>query len=437
VRKSVPAGRPPRCSGRRTAFSPRRILDGAALLLGLAAVVAPGVSVPRANAQISLANLLGRENAPAGQPPRLIDEIILFGYVENSWVFNLGRPGRHDVNELRFYDHDAGYTFNAAELSLKKEPSARYRLGYGAVFTAGLDSQKNHSLGIFRDSDDSAPLYRNTPQCDLVEAYASYLVPLGHGLTLKAGKWATLTGYEVYESPKNLNFSRSFLYTIGTPYTHTGLIATYQFTKWFSLTAGFTNGWDSADNNNGHLRPVGSFVFTPVDQLTATVDYLFGPEQDRNQMRRGTVNQRWLVDTVIVYTGIDQVTLAANFDLAGEENDPALVALGPRQHHDSRWGGIAGYAGYDWTKALRTVLRLEYFADPQGVRSSETIRPGRNVDLWEITATAEYKIWRGVVGRLEVRHDQANRRAFSVEDHRGPTSRGQTTLTLALYYIFL
>ncbi|PYN88831.1 MAG: hypothetical protein DMD89_35750, partial [Candidatus Rokuibacteriota bacterium] len=359
-----------------------------------------------------------------------------FSYVENSYVWNLGKSGRGDVNELRFYDHDAGYTFNALEVSVKKDPSERYRLGYGVVLTAGVDSQKNHSLGIFRDRDDQGPFFRNTEKIDLPEAYASYLVPMGNGLTVKAGKWATLIGYEVYESPKNLNFSRSFLYTLGTPYTHTGLLVTYPVAPWFSVTAGFTNGWDNADNNNGYLRPIGSFAFTPSDKLSATVSYLFGPEQNRDQMRGRDINNRWVVDTTIVYTGIDRVTLSVNFDFAGEENDPALVAVG-RQNANSSWGGIAGYVGYDWTKALRTVLRLENFYDPQGVRSSETVPAGKNVNLWEVTATAEYKIWRGLVGRVEFRHDEANRKAFSLQGNPPtPTSNAQNTITLALYYSF-
>src|SRR5678815_5642551 len=60
-------------------------------------------------------------------------------------------------------------------------------LGYGVVVTAGLDSQKNHSLGIFRSADDQGPFFRNTSTFDLPEAYASYLLPVGEGLTLKAG----------------------------------------------------------------------------------------------------------------------------------------------------------------------------------------------------------------------------------------------------------
>src|SRR5438876_3405447 len=384
-------------------------------------------------AQKSVADVLGRTATPEGQPKSYLEEIMLFSYVENSYVANLGRTGRGNVNELRFYDHDNGYTFNAAEFSIKKDPSERYRLGRGVVITGAMDEQKNHSLGIFRDSDDGGPFFRNTAKYDLAEAYVSYLVAVGNGLTVKAGKWATLIGYEVYESPKNLNFSRSFLYTLGTPYTHTGLLVTYPVAPWFSVTAGFTNGWDNADNNNGYLRPIGSFAFTPSDKLSATVSYLFGPEQNRDQMRGRDINNRWVVDTTIVYTGIDRVTLAVNFDFAGEENDPALVAVG-RRNANSSWGGVAGYVGYDWTKALRTVLRLEYFADPQGVRSSETVPAGKNVDLWEVTATAEYKIWRGLVGRVEFRHDEANRRAFSVQNPGPvPTSSAQNTITLALY----
>ncbi len=36
----------------------------------------------------------------------------------------------------------------------------------------------------------------------------------------------------------------------------------------------------------------------------------------------GQVNQRWVVDATILYTGIDKVTLAANFDFAGEQSSP-------------------------------------------------------------------------------------------------------------------
>lgn len=399
----------------------------------LCAVVTAGTGP--AFAQTSVSDLLGRDAAPEGQPKRLLEEMFLYAYLENSYVVNLRHASPHNVNDLRFYDHDADYSWNALELSVKKDPSERYPWGFGVVTTAGMDSQGNHSLGIFRDLGDGGPYFRNTAKYDLVEAYGSVLLPLGEGLTVKAGKWATLVGYEVIENPKNLNFSRGFLYTLGTPYTHTGLLVTYPFTKWLAATLGFTNGWDNADNPNGYLKATGRAAFTPSDKFSITTNFHVGPEQLRSQMI-DRVNQRWVVDTTVLYTGIGRLTLAVNFDFAGEQNDPVLDALGTRKHNNSSWSGIAGYVSYDWTKALRTALRVEYFADPQAVRNGITA-PGHNVDFYDITPTLEYKIRRGLIGRLEHRHDQASRRAFSLTSFSTtPTSRAQDTFSFALSYVF-
>src|SRR5262249_57794809 len=102
----------------------------------------------------------------------------------------------------------------------------------------------------------------------------------------------------------------------------------YQFTPWFGATVGLTQGWDNSDNNNGYVRPIGSFAFTPIDKLSATVNFLVGPEQNRNQMHGG-VNNRWIVDTTILYTGIDKPTPTVNFDFPGAANGPALGAPRP------------------------------------------------------------------------------------------------------------
>ena len=52
--------------------------------------------------------------------------MFLYGYLENSYVVNLGQASRDNTNDIRFYDHDVGYTWNALELSFKKDPSERY-----------------------------------------------------------------------------------------------------------------------------------------------------------------------------------------------------------------------------------------------------------------------------------------------------------------------
>ena len=123
-------------------------------------------------------------------------------------TFNLnggskGVPGSTSIgwtNTLRYYDIYQGYTFNMAEFSIKRDPDEAFPFGMGLVLTAGQDSQKNHSIGILRDDDDAFP-FRNTPWFDIQEAYISGRIPIGNGPVLKVGKFVTLLGYEVIESP--------------------------------------------------------------------------------------------------------------------------------------------------------------------------------------------------------------------------------------------
>lgn len=367
---------------------------------------------------------------PPEKPKTLLEEIVLFAYVENSAVWNLNGTGRGDVNELRFYDLDGGYTFNMAEFSVKKDPSDRYPFGFGLVVTAGRDAQKNHAIGIFRDDDDTFP-FRNTSVFDLQEAYGSYKIPVGSGLTVKAGKFVTLLGYEVIESPNNLNFSRSFLFSFAIPLTHVGALASYSFTDWLSVTAGPVVGWDVADDNNDKLSWMGQIALTPIKDLTTSLNWITGPEQFNN----GEI--RTVLDLVVNYTGIKGLTLGLNFDYGWEEDEAALVASGTRSKTtDATWWGVAGYAAYDWTEKLRTAARLEYFNDAESVRTAARAA-GSRTSLWELTATAQYKIWKGLVGRLEYRHDQANEKVFKLRDHgTTPTAKDQDTLTAALYYSF-
>jgi hypothetical protein len=373
------------------------------------------------------------EDKKEEKPKTLWEEHVLFAYIENSMVWNMGRSGRgHTNNELRFYDNEDGYTFNMAEFSIKKDPSERYPFGYGLVLTAGIDSQKNHAIGIFRGDTDAYP-FRNTAKVDLQEAYASYLIPIGSGLTVKAGKFVTLLGYEVIESPNNLNFSRSFLYSFSIPLTHVGALLSYSPLPWLSITAGPVVGWDVADDNNSRMSVTGQFAVTAVKDLALTLNWITGPEQFNEDG-----NPRTVLDFIAAYTGVKNLTLALNVDYGWEYNEAALAASGTRSNNDASWWGWAAYAAYDWTEKLRTAIRLEYFQDTAGVRTlAAATGAGTRVALWDVTATIQYKIWKGLVGRLEYRHDNANEKVFAIRaPGYAPTGKSQDTMTLALYYSF-
>jgi len=363
-------------------------------------------------------------------PPSFRDELKLFAYIEQSFTWNVGGTGRGGVNELRVYDYYEGFTFNVAEFSIKKDPSKRYPFGFGLVVTAGQDAQKNHSLGLFRDEDDEFP-FRNTPHFDVQEAYVSVKIPLGSGITIKGGKWVSLLGYEVIESPNNLNFSRGILFNLAGPLTHTGGVINYSFTDWLTVQVGAVTGSDTSADNNGSPSLTGGFLVAPSKEFYVLVGTVVGPEQTNDN-----THQRWILDAVAVYTGIDKLTLAGELTGGKETREASEVAAGTRRDRDATWWGWGFWGAYDFTERFRVALRQEYFKDAQGARTGLD----NKVSLWTTTVTLQYRIWRGLVGRVEYRHDQADEKVFRArydENHvLAPTAQSMNTFSLSMYYTF-
>jgi len=368
-----------------------------------------------------------QEAKPPEKPKTFWDEVTLFAYIENSFVGNLRGTGRGDLNELRIFDLDGGYTFNMAEFKISKDPSDDHPFGFGLAVAGGEDARKIHALGIFRDKDDVYP-FRDTTPIDLVQAYAAYKIPIGSGLTIKAGKFVTLLGYEVIESPSNLNFSRSFMFGFAIPFTHVGALLSYSFGDWLTLTAGPVVGWDVAKDNNSAMSVTGQISLTPIKDFAAALTFITGPEQNGNNH-----NTRTVLDWTLNYTAVKNLTLGANVDYGWEYKEPSLVGAG-LSDTTARWWGIAGYAAYDWTDKFRTALRGEYFRDSDSARTAARA-PGLKTSLWETTATVQYNVWKGLVARVEYRHDQANEKVFKTKLF-GPTSKAQDTISLDLYYLF-
>ena len=367
------------------------------------------------------------EAKPAEKPKTFLDEVTLFAYIENSFVGNLRGAGRGNINELRLYDLEAGYTFNMAEFKISKDPTEARPFGFGLAITGGKDARKNHALGMFRGDDDVFP-YEDTVPIDILEAWGSYKIPIGEGLTIKAGKFASLLGFEVIEAPLNLNFSRSFLFTFAVPLTHVGALLSYSFGDVFTITAGPVVGWDVARDNNKSMSVMGQFIYTPVKDLILGFNWITGPEQAGK-----TSPIRTVFDFTATYNGIKDTVVGLNFDYGWETKEASLVAAGLRDT-TATWWGVAAYGAYDWTEKFRTSVRGEYFEDSESARTLARA-PGEKTALWEVTATARYKIWKGLLARVEYRHDQANEKAFKIKN-TGPSSRAQDTISLDLIYQF-
>ncbi len=356
--------------------------------------------------------------APAGSPdaaiislPSGLKGVQMSGFVDTSASYNFNAP-QTLKNALRVFDTESqSLLINNAELNIQKPVSADSPFGFKTSLMFGTDAP---IVGVV-----TTGLGTGTEQVELKDAYAEYLVPIGEGLDVMVGKFATMHGAEVIESMNDWNFSRSYLFGFAIPFTHTGVRATYAWTKWLSTTLGVDNGWDVVKDNNQGKTIETEVVLTPNDKMSLTTNYMVGPEQPSASgvaSRGSNSHNRQLIDMVASYQPIEPLQLKANFDYGFEQKG---VGIGK----NASWVGLAGYARYALTNWWALATRAEWFHDADGVRTA--FRPvgtfgtgsingisGLDLKLWEMTFTNEFKINPHLIGRLEYRHDQASEKVF-------------------------
>ena len=101
---------------------------------------------------------------------------------------------------------------------------------------------------------------------------------------------------------------------------------------------------------------------------------------------------------------------------------------------DASWQGVAGYARYQFNDWYALAARAEYFNDEDGVRTG--VRSSRgvgSVNLWELTLTNEFKVYKDLITRLEYRHDHASDAVFSAGSS---TDNTQDTISAEVIYPF-
>jgi len=333
------------------------------------------------------------------------DYLGLSIYLQGGYTFNFRNPDS-DTNEQRIFDQKANsFLIDLAEIQFAKDAPVG-GLGYKLKVSFGETAKFIHSAGLGGPND----------VVDLTQAYVNYVAPLGSGLKLQFGKFVTYHGAEVIEARDDFNYSRSFLFNYAIPFTHTGFMAGYTFSKAFSANIYVVNGWDVTEDNNKGKTFGTSFVVTPVEPFSMNFNFMYGPEQSHN-----STNYRFLFDWVGTLKATKNLTFVLNTDCATEEQDPLNGG------RNAQWYGVAGYAKYDFTDWFSTSIRAEYFDDKEGVRT------GIAQQLKEITITPEFRVVKNLIVRPEYRHDWSNRDGFDSE-HGTFNKKSQDTVAFGIMY---
>lgn len=350
------------------------------------------------------------------------------GYLSLSYTYNLNDPIPR-LNQFRVFDfNDDDPQLDVAQLVIQRAISEPSQFGFRFDLIAGSGvPEVTAAYGLFRDMRTGVAHH-----VDIPELFISYIVPVGKGLRFDLGKFASPMGYEViggYDG-YNDNFSRSFSFGYGIPFTLTGGKATYAVTRKLTAMVSLTNGWDDVQRLN-HAYTVGAqLAVTPTKTTTFALNFIHGPER-----RQDSHDQRSVYEIVATWKPVSKLTLGGDGLYGHEENG---IAVG----HDALWRGLAGYSKYSLTSKFSLAFRGEVFNDGGGTRT------GIDQTLQGFTFTPEYDLnakfsrlnshFRKADGRFavrgEVRLDRSNKDVF-LEGSK-PTKKQQFTSAVNLIYLF-
>jgi hypothetical protein len=266
---------------------------------------------------------------------------------------------------------------------------------------------------------------------DLTQAYLSLASGQFTGIV---GKFETLAGAEVIESPSDTQFSRSILFGYAVPFTHTGGRLTWAANSALSFIVGANNGWDTTypEKNTPFAYPdqtsltiEGGAAWNPSKAFGITVQGYTGKVEEGSAVALPTfpVNytptsparpQRSLVDTVITYHATPSLSFVLNGDSGQQTNSVVVDNVGaPYGYGTGTWSGVAGYVNYAINGLWSVSGRAEYFGDYGGLRTGISQR-------WaESTVTLQYSPNSNLIVRGEIRGDRSNQ-LFFIDQNGNP-----------------
>lgn len=362
---------------------------------------------------------------PSGEGDGLVraggGDIRMSGFVDTTfnWDVNGNPAGLAGNNGVaRAFDSEArSFDLANAQINFERPAPEKGGAGFKTSFMYGTDAR-------IVDAADTSGGAVAVDEFAIKDAFVDIKIPVGAGLTVWAGKFVTLQGAEVIESYLNWNQSRSLLFNLAIPFTHTGVRATYNWLDGKVVTsAGIVNGWDQLTDINSIKTPEARVTWNVADNFTLSGGGLIG-----SQTAGDNSSNRGVLDAVAMWTPLPKdlpgLSLMGNYDYGWQENAGLPGGSGPAD-----WQGYAGYARYAFNDKYAISARWEQFWDDTGTRTG--VAP--LVNRWfEQTYTAEVKWNEDLITRLEWRHDQTD----DGQPFDGATRNNQNTVQAAVVYLF-
>ena len=324
------------------------------------------------------------------------------GWINAGITYNANNPINGFNGPVTFADRSKEFQLNQLNVFMQRAvvtEGKAWDVGGRFDLMFGTDAIFAQAYGIPAfDVNSGQPLKRSSWDLNLCcsssrfynmalpQAYIETYVPVGNGLNLKIGHFYSPTGYETVPAPDNFFYTRSYTFSNGEPFTHTGLVGNYIVNKnWAfmggaitgSATGGWDGGWDKELSNWGGLAGTTWTSDDKRSSINLTGSY------SRTSTRS---NEPWSFYSLVLQHKITPETLLVLHHTSGFAGGVFM----PDGNKDVAWHGVDMQLHHDLREDLSVGIRSEWFRDKDGFRVCSPLRVAQATNSVQISFAASF-----------------------------------------------
>jgi putative OmpL-like beta-barrel porin-2 len=308
------------------------------------------------------------------------------GFTDLGYLVDFNFPSNHQFRSRSTAWRVNELDLNMAGVYVSKDASAESRWGTQLTLQGGRDSE-GFGFSPTAPNVAGAKWLRHLGLANL-----SYLAPYGKGLTVQAGLFNSLIGYDSLYAKDNFSYTRPWG-ADWTPHLMFGVNASYPFNQKLSGTLFVVNGYWHLAHANNIPSSGGQLGYKATDRVTLKETVLYGPHQSDTSPEFW----RFLSDSIAERKG-NRVTTALEYQVGTER---VAVPGSPRALWISSQLPVHWAEGGLWSVRVRPEFAWD--RDGRWTGSAQTVTA--------LTSTLEYRVpYRRVTAILRLEHRYDNSR---------------------------
>ncbi|WP_447975415.1 outer membrane beta-barrel protein [Nitrospira sp. Kam-Ns4a] len=309
------------------------------------------------------------------------------GFLDLGYSLDFNFPRNHLFRDRSTTPRVNELDLNMGAVYVRKDATERSRWGLELMGQGGEDA-KAFGFGVNLPKLDGSSWLRH-----LGRANVSYLAPVGNGLTVQAGIFPSLIGYESLYAKDNFNYTRAWIADY-SPYLMMGVNALYPFNDRWTGAVFVINEYFHLQNANSLPSYGAQLAYRPAQAWVLKETVYCGPDQSATAL----AFWRLFSDSIVEWKVTDDLILVGEYQVGTQR--AAAVPGHPRQFYMGAAFPVRWHLGGPWSVALRP----EVYWDRNGLIT------GDRQFIRAVTATTEYKLpagWTTARLRLEYRYDES------------------------------